>query len=232
MNETLTVDDLTFEIRRSAKRRTLEIIVDRAGELSITAPPDVPDEVMAEFVREKRFWLYTKLAEKETRQRAVGRSEFVSGEGFPYLGRSYRLLLVNEQDVPLKLEAGRFKLLRAFAPEGRDHFVRWYTDHATPWLRRRVNDWSTRMGVDPKGVEIRDLGFRWGSCGQAGTVNFHWASILMPPSVVDYVVVHELAHLIEPNHTPEFWRVVGMGMPDYESRREWLAAKGGEFIVL
>jgi predicted metal-dependent hydrolase len=61
--------------------------------------------------------------------------------------------------------------------------------------------WATRIGVEPKGIEVRDLGFRWGSCGKAGSVNFHWTTILLPAGGVDYVIVHELAHLIEPNHT-------------------------------
>ena len=110
--------------------------------------------------------------------------------------------------------------------------MRWYTDHARHWLQRRVKGWAARMGVAPKGVEVRDLGFRWGSCGQAGTVNFHWATILLPASVVDYVIVHELAHLVEPNHTPEFWLRVGRALPEYEQRKTWLAEHGGRHIVL
>ena len=84
--------------------------MDRGGELVVFAPPGVAGEVMATFVRDKKFWLYTKLAEKDARQQPVVGKEFVTGEGFPYLGRSYRLLLVDEQDVPLKLERGRFRL--------------------------------------------------------------------------------------------------------------------------
>ncbi len=151
--EALTVDDLIFEVRRSARRTTVEITVDRGGELMISAPPGVDHELLADFVREKRFWLYTKMAEKEARQQSLDVKEFVSGEGFPYLGRSYRLLLVDEQDVPLKLEAGRFKLLGSRAPQGREQFVRWYTDHARHWLQRRVKGWASRMGVAPKRVE-------------------------------------------------------------------------------
>ena len=183
-------------------------------------------------MREKRFWLYTKMAEKEARQQPLEAKEFVSGEGFPYLGRSYRLLLVDEQDVPLKLEAGRFKLARASAHQGREQFVRWYTEHARAWLKRRVTGWASRMGVEPAGVEVRDLGFRWGSCGKAGTLNFHWATILLPVSVVDYVIVHELAHLSEPNHTPEFWQRVERALPDYEQRKAWLAEHGGQHVAL
>lgn len=162
----------------------------------------------------------------------MGRREFVNGEGFPYLGRSYRLLLVDEQDVPLKLEAGRFKLMRPLAAEGRDQFIRWYTEHASPWLRRRVRKWASRMGAEPKGVEVRDLGFRWGSCGHSGNVNLHWATILLPISVVDYVIVHELAHLVEQNHTTEFWQRVGRTLPEYPQRKTWLAEHGGRNVVL
>lgn len=232
MTETLAVDDLIFEVRRSTRRRTLEITLDRGGELRISAPPGVGDERLVAFVREKRFWLYTKMAEKETRQQPFGVREFVSGEGFPYLGRSYRLLLVDEQDAPLKLEAGRFRLLRPLAPDGREQFVRWYTEHARHWLKRRVKGWAARMGVEPKGVEVRDLGFRWGSCGQPGNLNFHWATILLPVSIVDYVIVHELAHLVEPNHTPEFWLRVGRALPEFEQRKGWLAEQGGGQVVL
>ncbi len=232
MSAALTVDDLTFEVRRSARRKTLEITLDRGGELIISAPPGVADKALTDFVREKKLWLYKKIAEKELLQQPVGAKEFVSGEGFPYLGRSYRLLLVDRQAVPLKLEAGRFKLARELASNGREHFIRWYTDHAQPWLQRRVDGWASRMGLDPSGMEVRDLGFRWGSCGKAGNLNFHWAAILLPPSIIDYVVVHELVHLREPNHTPEFWLRVARVLPDYEERKTWLAQHGGGLAVL
>ncbi len=230
--ELLAVDELTFEVRRSPRRKTLEITLDRGGELIISAPPETDQSLIADFVREKRFWLYTKIAEKEGRQQTLDAKEFVSGEGFPYLGRSYRLLLVDDQDAPLKLEAGRFRLLRSLAPQGREQFVHWYSEYARVWLRRRVKGWASRMGVTPKGVEVRDLGFRWGSCGQARAVNFHWASITLPTSVVDYVIVHELAHLAEPNHTPEFWLRVARALPEYEQRKTWLAEHGGRHVKL
>jgi predicted metal-dependent hydrolase len=227
MNEVLAVEDLTFEVRRSARRRTLEIIVDRGGELVIAAPDGLDTAVMTDFVREKRFWLYQKLAEKEALRPPAPAKEYVDGEGFAYLGRSYRLSLVEAQDRLLALERGRFRLVRAEAPRGREHFVRWYAEHALPWLRRRVAAWAPRLGVSPAGVEVRDLGYRWGSCGAAGTLNFHWATILLPPAVVEYVVVHELAHLHERHHTPDFWLRVERAMPDYERRKTWLAQNGG-----
>jgi hypothetical protein len=230
--ETLTVDELTFEVRRSPRRKTLEITLDRAGDLIIAAPPEVDQERLSAFVREKRFWLYAKMAEKQSLQQPMAGKEFVSGEGFPYLGRSYRLLLVDDQEVPLRLEAGRFKLRRSLAPQGREHFIAWYTEHARAWLRHRVKGWASRMGLQPKGIDVRDLAFRWGSCGKTGNLNFHWAAILLPVSVLDYVIVHELAHLAEPNHTPELWLRVGRVLPDYEQRKTWLAEHGGRHLLL
>lgn len=231
MTELLVVDDLEFEVRRSTRRKTLELTVDRGGELFITAPPKADSDRLSRFVRENRFWLYTKMAEKDARQMPVGGKEFVSGEGFPYLGRSYRLLLVDRQEVPLKLSAGRFRLRRDLAARGRMEFVRWYSDRALAWIERRVPGWAQRMVVEPSGVEVRDLGFRWGSCGKTGTVNFHWATILLPASIVDYVIVHELAHLRVPSHGPAFWRCVKRAMPDHEERRAWLATHGGGVVA-
>lgn len=228
--QTLTVDDLHFEVRRSHRRRTMEITVERDGKLVIRAPDGTEVGLMECFVREKKLWIYTKIAKKQELRRPVVAKEFVSGEGFPYLGRSYRLLLVDEQERPLKLQAGRFRLLRSEVGGGRGHFIAWYSAHARPWLIRKISKWAPRVGVEPNGIEVRDLGFRWGSCGKGGALNFHWASILLPPDIVEYIVVHELVHLKEPDHTPEFWFGVGRAMPDYEMRRQWLAENGVQFV--
>ena len=230
--EPFVVDDLVFDLRWSDRRKTLEITVERDGALVVKAPDGTDTGLIEAFVREKKFWLYQKLAEKDVLTGPVASKEFVTGEGFPYLGRSYRLLLVDDQDVPLKLSGGRFALRRADTPEGRKHFVAWYVDRGRAWLRRRVGRWSSRMGLEPAGIEVRDLGFRWGSCGAAGTVNFHWATVLLPSSVIDYVIVHELAHLKEPNHTPEFWMRVERTMADYEVRKQWLAENGVGYAAM
>jgi len=229
---TLAIEDLLVEVRFSPRRRTMGLTVERDGSLTVSAPEGSDLGALEAFVREKRSWLYRKLAEKSALQRPVSAKQYVSGEGFPYLGRSYRLLLVDEQEVPLRLEAGRFTLRRSEAESGRLCFVRWYGGHARPWLQRRVEAFAPRMGVAPTGLEIRDLGHRWGSCSKSGRLNFHWAAILLPASIVEYVVVHELVHLIEANHTPEFWLRVERAMPDYEQRRQWLAEHGAEYATL
>lgn len=229
--ETLSVDDLDFEVRRSGRRRTLELTIDRGGELVLSAPEGITSRTMREFVREKKSWIYTKLAWKNARQTSHVQKELVPGEGFAYLGRSHRLLLVDQQRQPLVLDRGCFRLLRSEAEQGRAHFVRWYSDHARAWLERRAAEWSPRLGGTPTGLRVLELGHRWGSCGKSGTLNFHWNTILLPPTIIEYVVVHEIVHLLEPNHTPAFWRRVEAALPDYLQRKEWLADHGAAAVM-
>lgn len=228
MSATLIIDDLKFHVRRSVRRRTLQITVERGGELSLSAPSGVAESSLRDFVREKRFWIYTKLAEKELLRRAVPRKEYVGGEGFLYLGRSYRLKLVDVQDVPLKLSAGRFCLRCDEVGAGRAHFIRWYSERARERLAGLVDGLQARMEVQPAGVKVQDLGYRWGSCGRGDWLYFHWKTILLPSRIVEYVAAHEMAHLHEPHHTPEFWVRLERAMPDYARRKAWLAERGVE----
>ncbi len=232
MSETLTVGEHRLEVRRSSRRRNLSLIVDRDGSLVLAAPANLDHRHMVSFVHEKRSWLEQKLRRKDELRRTMPVHQYVDGESFLYLGRNHRLQLVDEQEDPLKLQSGRFRLRREEATSGRRHFVEWYTRHARTWLQRRVDDYAPWVGATPNGIRVLELGNRWGSCGAAGQLNFHWASILLPPSVVEYVVVHELTHLLEPNHTPTFWRRVGAVLPDYEQRLAWLNENGARAAAL
>lgn len=220
------VDDLSFEVRRSTRRTSVQITVDRGGELVLSAPDVCSNEIMADFVREKRFWIYTKLAEKERVLAPKTQKQFVTGEDFQYLGRHYRLLLVDEQSVAVKLEAGRFKLRKSASHDGKKHMKAWYSKRGQSWLRRRAQGLSQRVGVEAE-INVRDLGYRWGSCTAQGEVKIHWRTMLLPPTVIDYILVHELVHIHEPHHGPEFWTRVERAMPDFARRKQWLAENGG-----
>jgi len=100
---------------------------------------------------------------------------------------------------------GASKISRAAVTQGgRDHMIRWYLERARPWLAQRVERYRRRIGVEPTGLSVQELGYRSGSCSKAGCLNFHWRTILLPPGLIEYVVVHALVHLIEPHHTPAF----------------------------
>lgn len=222
----LIVDDLRFEVRHSAARRTLEITVDRSGDLILSAPSTATEAVLRDFVQRKRMWIYQQLARQESYSRESPNKEFVDGEGFLYLGRSYRLRLVDESIVPVKLVGGRFLMPRASALVGREHMIRWYCGNATRWLSAKVQDYAARMEVGSLGVRVQDLGYRWGSCGKGDLLYFHWKTILLPARIAEYVVVHEMAHIHEPHHTASFWQRVERTLPDYELRKDWLSRNG------
>ncbi|HCA03087.1 MAG TPA: M48 family peptidase [Halomonas campaniensis] len=223
---TLQVDDLTIAVRESAQRRTLQLTVERDQSLVLTTPPDTNPQRLEAFVRRKQPWIYKKLAEKALMQKQIRIKRYVQGEGFLYLGRHHRLNLVEAQETPLKWLNGRFHLRQDARPEARRHFIRWYSERGKQWLWQRVKVFSARLEVKPAGIKVQDLGYRWGSCGKGEMLYFHWKTILLPARIAEYVVVHELVHLHEPNHSEEFWLRLERAMPDYETRKLWLAEHG------
>lgn len=230
--ESLTVDGRVFEIRRSARRRRVELIVERDGALVLAIPRGAETPSLEAFVGAKRLWLDAKLATRRALGPKAAHKEFVRGEGFLFQGRSHRLLLVDAQEAPLTLEGGHFRLVRSEAPRGREHFVRWYAAQALPWLVERVRQWTPRLDVAPAEVTVRDLGFRWGLCTRPGRVSFHWATAALPTTVAEYIVVHELVHLHEPNHGARFWARIARAMPDWNERKTWLTTHGAEHLAL
>jgi predicted metal-dependent hydrolase len=225
------IDDLTFELRRSEKRKTIGITVGRTGELILAVPQDCPQEMIERAVREKYRWIYSKLAQKEMFFKPPRRKDFVDGESFYYLGRSYRLRLIPPVvDNPvLELRNGRFLLREDEVERGEAHFVNWYINQGQSWLQQRVEVFVHRVDAVPEGIKVQPLGFRWGSCGRNNVLYFHWRTMLLPVPIIDYVVVHELVHLHERHHQPAFWELVAQAMPDYISRKRWLAENGSLF---
>ncbi|ABW10914.1 protein of unknown function DUF45 [Parafrankia sp. EAN1pec] len=131
----------------------------------------------------------------------------------------------------MRLIRGRIHVPRGLAVtevDGAAALVGWYRHRGSTWLPPRMRPWANRMGVDITSLDVRDLGYRWGSLGTTGRINIHWATMQLPVSLVDYVLVYELAHAHahERNHTPNFWRIVERTMPDYKTRKSRLAALG------
>lgn len=231
--KSLVYEDLTVAIRESARRKTLELRVERDGSVTLAAPPGAPEADLLAFVEDHSLWLYTKLAEKAQQTPARPPQDYVQGAGFFYLGRSYRLKLVapESQRVPLRLHQGRFCLREDVIPAGREHFIAWYTVHLRPQLDATLAAYADRVGRRPMAVHIQDLGFRWGSANRRGQLYFHWRLALLPSAMLAYIVVHELVHLAERYHSPAFWARLERVLPDYAARREWLAQEGGAYDV-
>ena len=226
----LSVAGLDFEVHVSGARRSIGITVDRNGSLIVNAPHGCDEAELVAFAHEKRMWVYKKLAEKDLLLSRRPEKEFVTGEGFAYLGRSYRLLLAENGPDTVKLARGRFVMRRDIATNGfgAAAMIDWYRKRALRWLPPRIAPWALRMNFSPSAIDVRDLGYRWGSLGRNGRVNFHWATMQLPATLVDYVIVHELAHIQVPNHTQNFWRRVERTMPTFQGAKLELARVGSE----
>ncbi|MGH8610584.1 MAG: M48 family metallopeptidase [Gammaproteobacteria bacterium] len=227
MSEIVELSGLTFEVRRSTRRRTLSLTVDRGGELVVHAPYETAHDDLVGWARTKRLWVHRKLALKDDAAPKVRNPEYVTGEAFAYLGKRYRLVLVTKQSEALLFDGTRF-LLRRDARPADVHFRQWYISSGKEWLTRRVEFLRARTGPSPSRAVVRDLGYRWGSCGRDGALYLNWRVLQLPVGLVDYVVTHELCHLVELSHRREFWLALERALPDWRNRKEDLRRKATE----
>ena len=226
MTETLHIADLDFEVRRSTRRKTYGLTVDRAGELVVHAPESAAEDQLRQWVGKKLLWVHRKLAEKQDirpRRRPI---EFVTGESVFHLGQSYRLRVEDTQAVPLDFDGEWFHLRRGNQAEAASHFRTWFIRTGADWLTARAKALLPRIGGGDVIVNVGDLGYRWGSCGKKGIMHFNWRLLQLPVHLIDYVVAHELVHRIEHNHTQRFWEMLERAMPDCRAReaeleRDW-----------
>jgi predicted metal-dependent hydrolase len=221
---------LRVEVVRSIRRTAALHIIGR--DLQVRVPDHVGDERVAAFLKRKRPWIRSKVAEIQLLP-PHRTKELVSGESFPYLGRNYRLKVQEGHQVGVCLSGGYLKA--TIRPTEQDEYQtlriqqylqNWYRSRALERLQDKTNRYAQQIGVSPAGVSVRNFKSRWGSCDKNGEVVFNWHIIKAPHSIVDYVVIHELCHLIHPNHSKDFWQLVGRFDTDYPEHRQWLKEKG------
>ncbi|MBT2207507.1 M48 family metallopeptidase [Actinomadura sp. NEAU-AAG7] len=186
----------------------------------------IDQDELVKLVKSRRRWLYCKLAERQSPREPRPEGQYVSGEGFPYLGRSHRLLIVDSAPSPVRLWRGRLEIRRDALDDPAPALIGWYTRRGRAWLPERIHPWAERMQAPQVRLKVLPLGYRWGSCSLEGNLNLHWATMQLPPDLIDYVLAHELAHLHEHDHGERFWRRVERTMPDYSARRARLKRLG------
>lgn len=208
-------------------RRTIGITVERDRKVVVRAPKGARPEVVAAAVDRRRFWIWDKLSSAQKYLSHPGDKEFVSGESFLYLGQNVSLKLGGESRGEVRLHGTSFELARADCAEARSMFTAWYLRQAKMELVPRIAKIARAMGIEFNRVVVRDMKFRWGSCSPGGTLTFNWRIVQAPAFVVNYVVAHELAHVLESHHGPEFWNIVAVHAPSWADARKWLRQHGG-----
>ena len=225
------VRDIDYKLQSGSDRKTTDIVIERNGEIVVRPPKDYSPEKVDAVVESKRMWIYRNLAEwRDLNATAVVR-EWVNGETFLYLGRSYRLSIVANQQSDLKLKDGRFCLNRRLIDEGgtnaaKQAFEKYYTCKGLERVIERVNYYSPKVGVTPSSFTIKDMKYKWASCNKNNSLAFNWKCMMAPPKIIDYIIIHELCHIHYRDHSSAFWNELYKVMPDYRESKEWLKING------
>jgi len=211
-----------------SKRKTIALVVESDATLVIRAPFETTLEYIEALVFKKRFWINEKKQVVNKDCAFVRKREFVNGEGFLFLGKTYKLKIQDCDEIKL---SDYLFLPKKYLNEPRERMVEWYMKRALEKITERADWYSKDTGWKYKSIKINNAQSRWGSCGPSGSLNFTWRLIMAPLNVIDYVVVHELAHIHEKNHSWKFWNKVKTVMPDYKQREKWLK-ENRKYLVL
>ena len=227
---------IEYCIGYSPAKKDVTIAIDWTTGVSISVPENIDEEHIHEVLKRKAPWILRRLAEFREIKPVSTNHEFISGEKFPYLGRQYRLKVIasdDVSDVSLSFQNGRFiaTVPRSSSPVWRQEHLQlafrdWYVAHGYNKIQKRIKLFAPRLGVNPNKLVIKDQQARWGSCTKNGTISINWQILMAPMRIVDYVIVHELGHMIHADHSSDFWTVVASIIPDYDQRKDWLRIHG------
>lgn len=210
---------INYELVRS-NRKSIGITIERDAQVVVNAPMDLDEQTIEKHIYKKRLWIWEKLALKKDNLENIVQKQFVSGESFSYLGRNYRLQIVDDNS-DLKLKNGWFMLGNKKQKKAKEIFKAWYSDHLKNKIDERLEVICKSTHIKKPNFRIMELGFRWGSCTKEGVLNFNYKIAMAPIGVIDYIIVHELVHLKIHTHNEKFWKEVQKMIPYYLEKKEW-----------
>ncbi len=220
---------IEFEVE-FRNRRTLAIYVRPPGNIKVYSPVDIPEREIRDWVRSKGKWIVEKLEKVRYLDPEKLKKRFVDGESFLFLGKNYDLkIIINRRKIPkVFFNNNIFNLeISIFEKEKlRKAMEKWYRKKAEIIINDRVEIYSGKIGRRACSVMVKQQKRRWGSCNTKGNLYFNWRLAMAPPEIIDYVVVHEMSHLVHADHSKSFWDKVGYILPDYKNRRKWLKENG------
>lgn len=213
-----------------SNRRTIAIIVQKDGRVIVRAPHRVSKARIDDFLERKQNWIEEKLKEVHQKLARSTPRQYAPGETFLFLGSEFPLEISTRSSPALAFRNGRFLLAPQEQPNARDLLIRWYRRQARAILTERVECLyrlhQTRLGSSYTKIRITSARTRWGSCSASGALSFTYRLIMAPLPVIDYVIIHELAHIVVKNHSRAFWDQVAAMLPDYAQQVAWLKENG------
>ena len=226
--QTIQGDGFTVLVVKSSRRKTTALKI-KNGEVSIHIPSRQSITIARHFVQQKTPWIQQKLQYQGLHW--LPEKEFVDGESFLFLGKQYSLQLIPKERPTTVIKSaqsleihGRINKLSKTAIHAA--LIAWYKQQAELYLRSQSTFLTSQTGLSPRSITVKTYKARWGSCRLNGDIQYNWKLILAPPEIIDYVIIHELCHLQQHNHSAAFWRLVQQHCPNFKTARLWLKNNG------
>lgn len=222
-------------------RKDVRIVVDLVNGVVVYAPIEATEEQLKNVLSDKARWIHEKIQDLNEVKIDVSPKEFVSGEKLPYLGRHYRLKVHrgDKESATIGFKQGKFI---AIVPTNwnqhtiqislENELIAWYRKHGLKKVQERAAYYEHLLGVEANSIQLRTQHKRWGTCTPEGNIYLNWRIVMAPVHVIDYIIVHELAHLRIPEHNQNFWKLVRSILPNYEQDKEWLRIHGMELYCI
>lgn len=232
-----TMDGRTIHCRIiHKKRKSLGIYIDVYGNIELRVPPNTSDETVDELVRKKWNWIISRSDEMKDRTKGFKEKEYVNGETFLFLGDHYPIQLNEEPFLKRPQITFDGRILHIQTPSKDEEILkkamtRFYKQQCKRIVEKRIRHYQSNFKMKPKSIRIASNKKQWGSCSSLRELTFNWKLAMAPMEVLDYVVVHEMCHMVHMNHDRSFWRLVGKYVPDYEARQQWLKESHWKMVV-
>lgn len=233
---TLTFNEqiITYIIRLDKRRKNIQIRLLPDAVVEFVTPGKLTNDEIKQIIQAKKRWLTGRLNQQADLAANPVNQELVPGSRLLYRGKPYTLavlpgnskpeVIVNDSEILVKLPVA--KTISEPSAIVEQILKAWFVNQACEQFLERTKYWATQIGVHPVRITIKAQKTRWGSCSSLGNINYNWRVIMAPPEVIDYLVIHELCHLLVPNHSAKFWNEVKRFSPAYHECRKWLTDNG------
>lgn len=218
------------------KRKTFGIYIDVYGNIEARVPKNTNESQILQMVEEKFEWIYKKSNEMKERTKGFQKKTYLQGEMFMYLGNEYPIQIIETIELDKNNASIEEGILKVYVKTYEDKQVqealkRFYYQKGKALINKRILYYQQKLKVKPKSFKLSSNKSNWGTCNSKGELTFNWRLIMAPIEVIDYVVVHEMCHLLHMNHDRSFWRLVGKILPNYEAYQNWLKDSNWKMVL-
>ncbi|KEZ53376.1 M48 family metallopeptidase [Metabacillus indicus] len=235
MNHTYAGETIRYEVTHK-NRTSIGLRMDQYGIVEVLAPKGTSKEQVHQVLEANWALIQQKLRDVQARMHGTLKKTYEYGETFLYLGKTYPISITHDETIQKDHVVFDGKTLHIQVKQQEDAIIRqalkrYYYQQCKSIVEKSIKSHQTHFKMKPRSVKIVDSNKNWGTCNGNLELTFNWKLSMAPQEVIDYVVVHEMCHMVHLNHDRSFWRLVGKIMPDYKEREAWLAVSSWRMTV-